>query len=80
VIREYVGSSEFAGLAALLDAEEREERETKRLGLKNQKSEATKSVSMLAELGIVTDALVCKALQSAGYHKHKGEWRRRRKL
>ena len=78
VVSEYVGAGDFAIFASMLDEEEREERRLQREAEMAQRRDTevmTARVSRLADLlGLAADA----ALEQAGYHKHKGQWRRRR--
>ena len=76
MVREYVGTGRLAELAAAMDAEQRRMREEER----QRRKQETQAVSTALEaLAAATDELLASTLRGAGYHQHKGQWRRRRK-
>lgn len=79
VVREYVGNGVSAELYARLDALDRERRAEETEARRLDWERSRERESQLDALCILTDLLVARSLQAAGYHKHKrGEWRRRR--
>ncbi len=78
VVREYVGAGPAAELVALLDAQEREEREAAAAAWQAERRRLEDLDAPVAELCAVTDALATAALLLAGCHQHKRQWRRRR--
>ena len=78
VISEYVGRGELAEAIATLDALNRHEQEGERAALRDER-EAQRDVDQVIDaaeelLRVVTGAV----LLASGYHRHKGQWRRRR--
>jgi hypothetical protein len=75
----YFGSGELATAVAALEAEAREGREAERRerrAARDQADAEERAVSAWFDgIQAVTDA----ALRAAGYHKHRGQWRRHRK-
>lgn len=78
VLREYVGTGAVGELAALLDAEERVEREAARDLLMAEQSRARDVSGALRTLDLLTLQAVADVLRGEGFHQHKGQWRRRR--
>ena len=76
MVREYVGTGRLAELAAAMDAEQRRMREEER---QRRKQEMQAVSTALETLATATDELLALTLSMAGYHHHKGQWRRRRK-
>lgn len=79
VVSEYVGRGELAQLIATLDALEREEREAEQEAWREHRDEIAAVDQMLDEIQEVVRTLTRAYLLAAGYHTHKGQWRRRRK-
>ncbi len=77
-MREYVGTGEVGELAASLDAEERAERQARMKALKAEQAEAHSVSEALRELDKLTRQAVEEVLCTEGFHRHKGQWRRRR--
>jgi len=78
VIREYVGTGPLAEIVA---ASDRTKRELAEAELKREKSELERLEALIApvlELSEAAEILVRAHLMAAGYHRHKGEWRRAR--
>jgi hypothetical protein len=62
----------------LLDAEERAEREAEREAARVEREEADAEERAVAEWFIGVQAVADAAMVAAGFHKHKGQWRRKR--
>jgi len=78
VVREYIGTGEVALEVAELDAIEREQRQREKATFKVEK-EAQSEIDLRIEeeskhISTLTDAI----LLVNGYHKHKGQWRKKR--
>lgn len=78
VVREYYGSGEWAQLLAALDAERQDERAAQRETRKAERAEPRALDEALAAFGSALDDAVCATLEAAGYHAHRGSWRRKR--
>ena len=78
VVREYVGSGEFAKLAAEVDALEREGREMARAKERASREEFDCLDSLIEDFCDQSDQLIHAALKAVGFHQHKGQWRKRR--
>jgi hypothetical protein len=78
VIREYVGRGRVAELVAQLDAVNRKEREARAAAWRAEKARLDALDASVAALIQLTDLLTRAALQAAGYHQHKRQWRRKR--
>ena len=78
VIPEYVGRGELAEAIATLDALDRHEQERERAALRDAR-EAQRGVDQAIDTaGELVRALARAVLFASGYHKHKGQWRKRR--
>ena len=79
VVSEYMGGGELGEAAAAYDRAAQDAREQE---LRSAKEEREK-ITALAEAGAEAEqgirALVRAFLLLAGYHTHKGQWRRRRR-
>jgi hypothetical protein len=78
VVREYVGAGRVAELVAQLDAIEREERAATRAAWRAEKARLEALDADVAALIDLTDLAAAAALRAAGFHQHKGQWRRKR--
>ena len=78
VVREYIGCGPVAEAIAALDAEERRLRKEQLRRHREEMAAAQAVDEELKELAILSDLLVAVELLKAGYHKHKGQWRKRR--
>ena len=76
VIREYVGCGKVGELAAQQDAEGRERRERKAWSVEREQIEAFDQE--IAKVYQVADMVARAAMVAAGFHRRRGEWRRRR--
>lgn len=77
VRRRYIALS-IAPLVAELDAERREEREAARRAWKKEREALEAEERALNEQGREVARITTETLQAAGYHRHKGQWRKRR--
>lgn len=78
VVREYVGGGEDGALAAQLDALERQRRESERASWWREKEEMEAFDAMVAKVSETADIIAEAVMIAAGFHCHRGEWRRRR--
>lgn len=78
VISEYVGSGPVAGLAARMDEATKAERQAKRDALRRQMAEQDAADAQIDEVCRMTETLTRAALIAAGFHLHRGQWRRTR--
>ena len=78
VVREYVGRGPVAELVAQMDTLERQQREVERAAWLVKRAELDALDAGVATLIDLTDLAAAAALLAAGYHKHKGQWRRKR--
>jgi len=76
VVKEYVGSGPGAVLVAELDVAERAEREAKRQAKAEELERLRAPAEPLGQLSDRLEGVVIEALEAAGYHRHRGEWRR----
>ena len=78
VVSEYVGAGEFAILTALLDEEQRAERQEQQEAERRRRQEADQIDRELAQIDDNLRLLTTTMLDQAGYHRHKGQWRKQR--
>lgn len=78
VIRQYVGAGPFAEALAMSDVLAREEREERLADAREARRRERELDELLDELARATRTLTQGVLLSAGYHRHNGQWRRRR--
>jgi len=78
VVREYIGGGEVGALAAQLDAIEREHREWERECWRLEKEQMESFDASVAKVCQMADIIAKAAMVAAGFHCHRGEWRRRR--
>ncbi len=74
----YVGGGVVGEIAALEDEYRFRRREEEAAYWKEERECFEESTTFLEELGSVTDTLVRACLIAHGFHKIRGEWRRRR--
>ena len=79
VVREYIGCGRAAEAIAQLDAARRAEREEECRRHREEIAMAEAIDQELKELAILSDLLVAVELLEAGYHKHRGQWRKGRR-
>lgn len=76
---EYLGPAERGALFALLDLEDREQREMEREAEREEREAAEREDRELTEWFDRIEAVAHAAIIAAGFYRHKrGEWRRRR--
>jgi hypothetical protein len=75
--REYIGTGRHAEVIAEIDAAERAERELERKLEKEQRECDLELDAEVDELCQLIDGLARGALLAAGFHSHRGTWRRR---
>ena len=75
----YVGSGEVARLLAQLDHIERAERMLEREAARDWREEIASLDAELDELGAVVKDDTAATLIINGFHRHKREWRRKRR-
>ena len=80
VASEYVGTGLAGEIAEIFDAEDRRETEHKRRQLRKQKASAQGIDSQVGEVEKYTRAIAQACLLLAGYHTHKGQWRKLRNV
>ena len=78
VVREYVGSGPLAELAAEADRQRRELEEARREREKEELGRLEGLSAPVFELSEAAEILAHAHLLAAGYHRHKGEYRRAR--
>lgn len=78
VVSEYVGAGDLAEAIAALDAWDRIEQEVEREIWQRKKESEAEVIAEMDQLGDLLRALTHAALLTAGYHTHKGQWRRKR--
>ena len=78
VIREYIGGGEVGALVAQMDAIEREQREFERECWRLEKEEMEAFDASVEKVSQMADIIAKAAMVAAGFHRHRGEWRRRR--
>jgi hypothetical protein len=78
VVREYVGSGPLAEIAAENDRAKRELAEAKREREKEEVERLKALATPVFELSEAAEILAHAHLIAAGYHRHKGEYRRAR--
>jgi len=75
---EYLGSGVLGELSAHLDATQQEERREKREAMQALRDEQAAIDRQLDAAAAALGGLVGAILEGVGYHKHKGQWRKRR--
>src|SRR5829696_9507470 len=78
VRKEYVGGGALGQLIAQLDELERLQREEEEASWREEQERLERSAAYLEELEEAAEILARAELLVAGFHKHKGQWRRRR--
>jgi hypothetical protein len=72
IVRQYIGTGDLAELAAMLDAEERAERQAEAETRADERLQLHELEGFCSEV----DNLASVYLLMSGCYKHKGEWRR----
>lgn len=78
VVSEYVGSGTLAAICAQTDAASRQEQENERKARQQEREEEARVDTAIAEAEATLKTLTECSLFAAGFHKHKGQWRKRR--
>ena len=78
VVREYIGSGPAAEIAALEDEYKRQQREEEAAFWKEEKERLEARAAFLGELAEASEVLLRAHLLASGFHKQKGQWRRKR--
>lgn len=78
VISEYV-SCAYAQYAAILDELAKENRDLERLAEQRQRDQHAEIDTMLKANEADLKRQLAELMKSAGYHQHKGTWRKKRK-
>lgn len=78
VRKKYVGTGEVAEVLAHADAAIRRSRAERAARERAELEEARGLASAADELHEVAEILAAAEMLASGYHRHKGEWRRRR--
>lgn len=79
VVSRYIGGGALADTAAEMSAETRQEREQQRQQQRKIHDEQKQIDRQLADAESAIAAITRAALCAAGYHKHKGQWRKKRR-
>ena len=77
-VKEYVGGGLLGRLSAEADRIGRERAEAERARHRRELERLEALISPAAELSKAAEVLLRAELIAAGYHRHKGEWRRAR--
>ena len=80
VVSKYLGSGHVAAMAAQLSTEDRQEREQQRQEKRKLLDEEKQIDRQLDQQGKSIAAIIGQCLRRAGFHKHKGQWRKRRRV
>ena len=78
IVREYVGTGDYAVAIAHKDAMKRQQREAAIAGWRRWQAEADALDSDIDDLCVLVDRMAHAVLFAAGFHRHKGQWRKRR--
>src|SRR5215216_2036090 len=76
--RKYVGSGLLGAMAALADEYKRRQREEEAAFWKEEKERLEAGAAFLDELAEASEVLLRAQLLASGFHKQKGQWRRKR--
>jgi hypothetical protein len=74
-----IGAGESGLLISLFDAEDRAEREAERNELRAELEESQAEERAVSEWFDSVQAVADAAMIAAGFHQHKGQWRRTRR-
>jgi multidrug efflux pump subunit AcrA (membrane-fusion protein) len=78
VTREYYGKGELVDFMARIHAEERQARQARAAAVKADRQQLADLDATLDRLDVLAEAVSVVLLEEAGYHRHKGQWRKRR--
>lgn len=74
----YEGSGLAGHVASEVDAEARQKREAERLTTKAELARIDRVDALIDDAWRMVQVATCEALEGAGYHSHKREWRLKR--
>ena len=77
VISEYVSGEPLAGLVAVEDEQERDYRRDRRAKFQAERERQRELDAQIDRACATVRAALAAALEVAGFHKHKGQWRKR---
>jgi hypothetical protein len=77
VVREYIGGATLGRLAAQLDELERQQREEETAYWRVERERFEQNVAFVRELEEAAQILSQAHLIATGFHKRRGDWRRR---
>jgi len=78
VVTEYLGAGEFAQTMAEIDALKQQERDLAREAIRAEMARENDIDREIDAMGAQVRALTGAILEAHGYHKLKGQWRKRR--
>lgn len=78
VVSRYIGGGLAATLAAEISNEARRERDQRRREKRKLRDEENQIDRQIEEQGRILAALTGQCLRLAGFHQHKGQWRKKR--
>ena len=78
IVREYIGCEPVAALVAQIDLQERRIRMAEADQKRARKAEEVALDDLVDEVARTADLLARGVLLAAGYHDHRGEWRKAR--
>ncbi len=78
VVSEYMGGGELASLFVMIDEGEQERRQWEREATRAERQEQQELDHQVDEVISLARTLADATLLAAGYHRHKGQWRKRR--
>lgn len=79
VVSRYIGGGELALIATEINTQDRQERKRQRQEQRKTQNEQNEIDQELARTETVLATIVRAVLRSAGFHQHKGQWRKRRR-
>ena len=77
VVSEYV-SSRFGSLVAMLDEERQAERERQRRAERIEREQTRAMDAVMKQINDLVAATLNSVLTAEGFHRHKGQWRKKR--
>ena len=78
VVKEYVGTGSVGEIAAANEATQQQERAEHALKLAEARNNAAAIETCLDRLDELAETAAHEALVAAGFHLHRGQWRKRR--
>jgi hypothetical protein len=78
IVREYVGGGILGDIAAFEDEYERRRREDEATYHREEREQLQALTAPMEELCDAVEIITRAALLASGYHRHKGEWRKKR--